>query len=569
MQAPRGMVLRDGLLYIAESSANDPGVAVFGNCSTEEGAAAAAADAGVSSLPSWQLYQRPYLGKIRPAPHIGLPPFQHPYGLVEMGASARVALSAQNGGAAISLDLDDGEMACLQQVEPPMSRSSNREKLSGPLRGLAVDGAGCLHVAERHLDEIVHYCPADGKEVGRTKVTSPIDVKVDMRENELLVGSFSKTHPQVLAFSLKDLHDEYHASHGRRAQDAATDAARYRGEAQEERRQVRQAEGGADVCRPAARPPGGDGRVDSEAVRPRAEGARAPPLRPEDHQVRGRRDRGPPRRPGAPADQRRVLNQKEPFSISLDTLTIIRPPEGTCRRIRCVVCGDTGGGSPLQADLLEEKGDAERDHPAHREEGDEVARKHPGARHARRRLRRARPAAAHAASRAGTRRRARRSRARCARAACGGEEEGRGGEAVRQGGRAGAAAAAGGGAPREDAHVGERDPQVGARRAEDVGGALEAGAEVGAHDEGVAEGDGLHREREGDPRARLARRERVEEEGEDADRDEDRPLRHAEQLGVGATIHADATSESGSQMRTKMPPISMPPCTSAGLDAPE
>ena len=35
MQAPRGMVLRDGLLYIAESSANDPGVAVFGNCSTE------------------------------------------------------------------------------------------------------------------------------------------------------------------------------------------------------------------------------------------------------------------------------------------------------------------------------------------------------------------------------------------------------------------------------------------------------------------------------------------------------------------------------------------------------
>ena len=37
----------------------------------------------------------------------------------------------------------------------------------------------------------------------------------------------------------------------------------------------------------------------------------------------------------------------------------------------------------------------------------------------------------------------------------------------------------------------------------------------------------------------------------------------------GATIHADATSESGSQMRTKMPPISMPPCTSAGLDAPE
>ena len=106
-----------------------------------------------------------------------------------------------------------------------MSRSSNREKLSGPLRGLAVDGAGCLHVAERHLDEIVHYCPADGKEVGRTKVTSPIDVKVDMRENELLVGSFSKTHPQVLAFSLKDLHDEYHASHGRRAQDAATDAA--------------------------------------------------------------------------------------------------------------------------------------------------------------------------------------------------------------------------------------------------------------------------------------------------------------------------------------------------------
>ena len=226
MQAPRGMVLRDGLLYIAESSANDPGVAVFGNCSTKEGAAAAAADAGVSSLPSWQLYQRPYLGKIRPAPHIGLPPFQHPYGLVEMGSSARVALSAQNGGAAISLDLDDGEMAVLQQVEPPMSRSSNREKLSGPLRGLAVDGAGCLHVAERHLDEIVHYCPADGKEVGRTKVTSPIDVKVDMRENELLVGSFSKTHPQVLAFSLKDLHDEYHASHGRRAQDAAaTDAA--------------------------------------------------------------------------------------------------------------------------------------------------------------------------------------------------------------------------------------------------------------------------------------------------------------------------------------------------------
>merc|ERR1740136_251832 len=59
------------------------------------------------------------------------------------------------------------------------------------------------------------------------------------------------------------------------------------------------------------------------------------------------------------------------------------------------------------------------------------------------------------------------------------------------------------------------------------GGALEAHARVGAHDEGVAEGDGLDRVGDGGPRARVARREGVEQHHQRGDAEEREPRRRA------------------------------------------
>ena len=225
-----------------------------------------------------------------------------------MGLSARVALSAQNGGAAISLNLDDGEMAVLQ-VEPPMSRSSNREKLSAGCAASPSTPAAPRRRAPPRRDRPL--LPRRRQGGGRTKVTSPIDVKVDMRENELLVGCSSKTHLQVLAFAQGPPRRVPRVARPARPGRRHRRRSRYGGEAEEERRQ-RQAEGGADVRRPAAVHPAGMAcgtRLQSSSRRGARSSAstRRPP-------VEAAVIEGSPR-PGAPADQRRVLTPL-PFAVS-------------------------------------------------------------------------------------------------------------------------------------------------------------------------------------------------------------------------------------------------------------
>ena len=49
-------------------------------------------------------------------------------------------------------------MSVEKQVSRIVKGATKGSKLSGPLRGLAIDSHGCEHVADRHADAVWHYC---------------------------------------------------------------------------------------------------------------------------------------------------------------------------------------------------------------------------------------------------------------------------------------------------------------------------------------------------------------------------------------------------------------------------
>ena len=174
---PRGMTATTGLLVVADSYADDSSLVFFGAC----------VNAGL----------RPYLGRIRPESKATRSSFQHPYSVVNApDEPGRLKVSSQDGGAIISVDTISGEMSVEKQVS--RIRPTKGSKLSGPLRGLAIDGHGCEHVADRHADAIWHYCKDNV--VTMTKLAKPVGLYADGAL--LYVGSFDKQQPAVYALDL-------------------------------------------------------------------------------------------------------------------------------------------------------------------------------------------------------------------------------------------------------------------------------------------------------------------------------------------------------------------------------
>lgn len=177
MHMPRGMTATTGLLVVADSWAPDSSLVFFGAC----------VNAGL----------RPYLGRIRPESKATRNAFQHPYSVVNVpDEPARLKVSSQDGGAIISVDTISGEMSVEKQVS--RIRPTKGSKLSGPLRGLAIDRQGCEHVADRHADAVWHYCKDNA--VTMTKLSKPVGLYADGAL--LYVGSFDKQQPAVYALDL-------------------------------------------------------------------------------------------------------------------------------------------------------------------------------------------------------------------------------------------------------------------------------------------------------------------------------------------------------------------------------
>ena len=175
VQSPRGMTRLDGLFFIADSATEDPSIAVFGPCA---GSAA-----------------RFYLGRIRPdGGHFDA--FGHPYGLAADGRELLV--SAQNGGAVVTVDPQTSEMRVDKQIEKPRSF---RDRKSGPLRGIAIDGEGCMHVADKHANLLWHFCKGEGKT--STQLVKPISLFWDPGAN-LLYASLLGGGGEVVALDLKN-----------------------------------------------------------------------------------------------------------------------------------------------------------------------------------------------------------------------------------------------------------------------------------------------------------------------------------------------------------------------------
>lgn len=224
MRYPRGMVHHLGLLLVLESWAEDPSLAVFGGCAEP-------------------LSERPFLGRIRPPVARGDASldasFAHPYGVVE-APDGTLHVSAQNGGAVVSVDITTGDMRVVHQarrrrrrppsscahrarsralalphalpsarlggvqVEPPRPLGAVK---SGALRGLAIDAVGCEHVADKHADAVWHYCPGDTEHAAHTKVHRPIALALDADADVLYVSSLGQkvggAGPRVVALDLK------------------------------------------------------------------------------------------------------------------------------------------------------------------------------------------------------------------------------------------------------------------------------------------------------------------------------------------------------------------------------
>jgi len=175
---PRGMTATTGLLVVADSYDDDSSLVFFGAC----------VNAGL----------RPYLGRIRPETKAARNYFQHPYSVVNApNYPGRLLVSSQDGGAIISVDTISGEMSVEKQVSR-VRVAKGEHAMSGPLRGLAIDGHGCEHVADRHADTIWHYCKDNVATM--TKLSKPVGLYVD--GSLLYVGSFDKQLPAVYALDL-------------------------------------------------------------------------------------------------------------------------------------------------------------------------------------------------------------------------------------------------------------------------------------------------------------------------------------------------------------------------------
>ncbi|EOD28631.1 hypothetical protein EMIHUDRAFT_468687 [Emiliania huxleyi CCMP1516] len=193
---PRQLLVAGDHLLVADGAPSMSSVAVFGRCVPPE-------PDHVSVPP------REFLGVIRaPAQDTrsaegllahGAPvtplAMEHPYGLALGPDGSTLHVSTQNGGAAISVSLKNGSMALTQQVAPPVPLVGRQ--VGGPLRGIAVDAANCMHVADRKAHRVAHYCPADAPQPsGFTEVKHPIALSVvhDMphEAGTLLVGSVEK-----------------------------------------------------------------------------------------------------------------------------------------------------------------------------------------------------------------------------------------------------------------------------------------------------------------------------------------------------------------------------------------
>ena len=130
------------------------------------------------------------LGRLTPADgSSAAAAFTHPYGLVHAGGHA-LLVSGQDGGGLLRVDLDASSFDLIEQIEPPVvpvvssktgaekdgakakkAREAESDADSGSLRGVAIDAAGCVHVADKHKNEVLHTCDG-GKKKSRTKAPS-------------------------------------------------------------------------------------------------------------------------------------------------------------------------------------------------------------------------------------------------------------------------------------------------------------------------------------------------------------------------------------------------------------
>ncbi|KAL3929226.1 MAG: hypothetical protein SGPRY_002044 [Prymnesium sp.] len=134
MMHPRGMVRRNEMLFVAESWTRDSSVAVFGACT------------GTTALPSIR-----YLGRIRPDPSMAFT-FSHPYGMATT-ADNSLRVSTQNGAAVVAIDVHTNAMSVEHQAsaQPVVAHPAKyaRSSAAGEVRGMAIDAAGCEHVANK------------------------------------------------------------------------------------------------------------------------------------------------------------------------------------------------------------------------------------------------------------------------------------------------------------------------------------------------------------------------------------------------------------------------------------
>ena len=201
VKAPRGMMLINKMLIIADANPADSSLAIFSACGSPPPPPSAPLSAPPTLLP-----MRSFWGRARPERAEGLPRlFEHPYGLAATTAGDTLLLSSQNGGAVVQMGLKDGAMAVVQQAAPPRETRLS----SGPLRGMAADGAGCVHVADKSGGRVLHYCPSDGPLVGETRIDRPIDIVIDRQLNLLYIGAIGASNEHgghVQVFSLDKLH---------------------------------------------------------------------------------------------------------------------------------------------------------------------------------------------------------------------------------------------------------------------------------------------------------------------------------------------------------------------------
>jgi uncharacterized membrane protein YidH (DUF202 family) len=120
MMWPRGLVLFRGLLLVAEAKGGDSSLSVFGACA--------------GGAP------RAFLGRVRPEGSALTAAFAHPYGLAATRDTVRV--SAQDGGAVVSLNMSTGTMEVAHVVNTHRA-SVLHSGVRRALAAVACSGSSC------------------------------------------------------------------------------------------------------------------------------------------------------------------------------------------------------------------------------------------------------------------------------------------------------------------------------------------------------------------------------------------------------------------------------------------